>query len=413
MKHSSPRQPRQLEQSPGPPPRRLPWRSLLVGLAAGAMLWAVTAVVPTGFSGAMPRGSGGFQPTTAQSTTPPQESPAEMVWIPGGEYSMGCADPRGQPFGGPDPMRDARPIHRVSIDGFWMDRTEVTNARFAEFVAATDYVTVAERPPKPEDFPGAPLENLVPGSLVFTPPEGPVPLENHYAWWNYVPGADWRHPTGPGSSIEGHDNDPVVQIAHADADAFALWEGKRLPTEAEWECAARGGRAGNLYPWGNEFRPRGRFMTNTWQGRFPLENTAGDGYAGVAPVGTFPANDYGLHDMSGNVWEWCSDWYRHDTYAPALAAGKPERNPPGPADSFDPQEPHEQKRVLRGGSFLCSEQYCARYIVGTRGKGEPSSGCNHIGFRCVKPRSITSASGPEKSSSPRGGFTVSSASAAP
>jgi len=333
---------------------------------------------------AAPRMTGGFLPTAPLPARPAGDPPPGMAWIPGGEFSMGCVDPRGQPFGGPDPMRDARPIHRVHVDGFWMDRTEVTNARFAEFVAATGHVTVAERAPRPEDFPGAPPENLVPGSLVFRPPQGPVSLANHYAWWSYVPGADWRHPTGPDSSIAGRDDEPVVQVAHEDAVAFATWAGKRLPTEAEWEFAARGGSAGARYPWGDAFRPSGRFMANTWQGTFPLENTAADGFVGVAPVGRFPPNAYGLLDMSGNVWEWCADWYRHDAYA--LAAGRVERNPPGPADSLDPLEPRERKRVLRGGSFLCSEQYCARYIVGTRGKGEHSSGCNHIGFRCVQDR---------------------------
>ena len=357
-----------------------------IGLAGAAFLVVMVAIA-LDRRNSMPRATvGGFQQTEVGPQRPSQEPPVGMAWIPGGEFSMGCADPRGQPFGGPDPMRDARPIHRVHVDGFWMDRTEVTNASFAEFVAATGYVTVAERPPRPEDFPGAPPENLVPGALVFTPPEGPVPLNNHYVWWNYVPGADWRHPTGPDSSIAGHDDDPVVQIAHEDASAFASWAGRRLPTEAEWECASRGGLPGMLYPWGNEFRPGGRFMANTWQGRFPRENSAADGYAGAAPVGRYPANAYGLHDMSGNVWEWCSDWYRHDTYAMAHETGKPEQNPLGPPESFDPLEPHEKKRVLRGGSFLCTEQYCSRYIVGTRGKGEPSSGCNHIGFRCVKPR---------------------------
>jgi formylglycine-generating enzyme required for sulfatase activity len=359
---------------------------IVIGLVAAAFLAVLAArVIDRGGSTPQTTG-GGFLQTKVAPESPLQSPPAAMVWIPGGEFSMGCADPRSQPFGGPDAMRDARPIHRVHVDGFWMDRTEVTNVRFAEFVAATGYVTVAERPPRQEDFPGAPPESLVPGGLVFTPPEGPVPLNNHYVWWNYVPGADWRHPTGPDSSITGLDDDPVVQIAHDDAVAFAEWSGQRLPTEAEWEFAARGGLTGSVYPWGNEFRPGGRFMANTWQGRFPLENTAADGFAAVAPVGVFPANAYGLHDMSGNVWEWCSDWYRHDTYATAHATGNTERNPPGPQDSFDPGEPHEKKRVLRGGSFLCTEQYCARYIVGTRGKGEPSSGCNHIGFRCAKSR---------------------------
>jgi formylglycine-generating enzyme len=380
--------PRDTHSSGVPFSRRLPTVAVQIGigLAAAALVWTICSTVLDRTDGRPRAGIGGFQPTAADSQSAPGESPADMAWIPGGEFSMGCADPRGQPFGGPDPMRDARPIHPVRVDGFWMDRTEVTNDRFAEFVAATGYVTVAERPPRQEDFPDAPPENLVAGSLVFTPPSDPVPLTNHYVWWNYVVGADWRHPTGPTSSIEGRGNDPVVQIAHEDATAFAAWAGKRLPTEAEWEFASRGGLAGNLYPWGNAFRPGGRHMANTWQGRFPLENTAADGYAAVAPVGRFPANAYGLHDMSGNVWEWCSDWYRHDAYATAFAAGKPEHNPIGPADSFDPQEPHEKKRILRGGSFLCSDQYCARYIVGTRGKGEPSSGCNHIGFRCVKPR---------------------------
>ena len=372
-----------------PPVSRRLWQTLLqggLGLAAAAGVWAACMFVLHRSATAPRTVAGGFQSTNAETPSAPGAAPEGMAWIPGGEFSMGCADPREQPFGGPDPMRDARPIHRVTITGCWMDRTEVTNARFAEFVAATSYVSVAERPPKPEDFPGAPPENLVPGSLVFTPPQGPVPLTNHYVWWAYVPGADWRHPAGPDSTVEGHDDDPVVQIAHEDAAAYAAWAGKRLPTEAEWEFAARGGRAGQLYPWGNEFRPAGRFMANTWQGSFPSQNTAADGSAGVAPVGTFPANAYGLHDMSGNVWEWCADWYRPDTYATALSAAKAiaVRNPTGPADSFDPQEPGQNKRVLRGGSFLCSDQYCARYIVGTRGQGEPSSGCSHIGFRCVK-----------------------------
>ena len=200
-----------------------------------------------------------------------------------------------------------------------------------------------------------------------------------------MPGASWRHPHGPESSIEGHENDPVVQVAYADAIAYAEWAGKRLPTEAEWERAARGGLAGATYPWGNEFCPDDRWMANTWQGHFPDENTAADGFTGVAPVGSYPANGYGLHDMSGNVWEWCSDWYRPDTYTTQIRRTRDGvRNPQGPADSFDPQEPGQPKRVQRGGSFLCSDQYCARYIVGTRGKGEISSATNHIGFRCVK-----------------------------
>jgi formylglycine-generating enzyme required for sulfatase activity len=308
-----------------------------------------------------------------------------MEWIPGGEFSMGCRDPRGIAHGGPDAMADARPIHRVRVDGFWMDRTEVTNAQFAAFVSATDYVTVAEQAPRAEDFPAAPPERLVAGSIVFTPPPERAPLGDHYQWWNYVPGADWRHPAGPGSDISGHDDDPVVHIAYADAEAFAAWAGKRLPTEAEWEFAARGGLTGALYPWGGDFRPAGKWAANTWQGDFPGNNTRDDGYEGLAPVAMFPPNAYGLFDMSGNVWEWCSDWYRPDTYvADGAPPGAIIHNPSGPAESFDPREPGQAKRVQRGGSYLCSEQYCARYLVGTRGKGEVSSATNHIGFRCVK-----------------------------
>jgi len=321
-----------------------------------------------------------FEPTRA-GPGPSGESPPGMVWIPGGEFSMGCSDPRKIPYGGGDPMPDARPIHRVRVDGFWMDATEVTNSQFEAFVAATGYVTVAERVPRAEDFPGAPPENLVAGSIVFTPPDGPVPLDTHYRWWQYIPAADWRHPLGPESSIDGHQQDPVVHVAYEDAVAYATWAGKRLPTEAEWEFAARGGRSGDPYPWGDEFRPQDRWMANTWQGRFPANDTGEDGFVGIAPVGRYPPNAYGLHDMSGNVWEWCSDWYRPNAYA---AADGLQVNPQGPHESFDPQEPGQAKRVLRGGSFLCTEQYCSRYIVGTRGKGEVSSGSNHLGFRCVR-----------------------------
>lgn len=331
---------------------------------------------------------GGFEPTVAAGSAAPGQAPPGMVWIPGGEFSMGCADPRRLPFGGSDPMADARPIHRVKLSGYWMDAHEVTNDAFAEFVKATGYVTVAERPPRPEDFPGAPAESLVAGSIVFAPPETAVPLRDetgnaHLRWWSYVPGASWKHPSGPESSLEGRGADPVVHVAFADAEAYAAWAGKRLPTEAEWEFAARGGRPGAVYPWGDEFRPAGTWMANTWQGRFPVENTAADGFAGLAPVGRYAANDYGLFDMSGNVWEWCSDWYRPDAYARDARQGTV-ANPRGPADSFDPQEPGQPKRVQRGGSYLCSDQYCSRYIVGTRGKGEISSGTNHLGFRCVK-----------------------------
>lgn len=280
-------------------------------------------------------------------------------------------------------MSDARPIHRVYVDGFWMDKTEVTNAQFSEFVKATRYVTVAERTPKQEDFPDAPPENLVAGSTVFSPPNGPVPLDSHYRWWAYIKGANWRHPLGPDSSIAGMDDYPVCQIAYEDAEAYAKWAGKRLPTEAEWEFAARGGESGKVYAWGNEFSPNSKWMANIFQGTFPYEDRAEDGYAGISPVAKFPPNGYGLYDMAGNLWEWCSDWYRADYYIEQAQAKQVPRNPVGPPSPFDPQEPDQPKRVHRGGSFLCTEQYCTRYMIGTRGKGEVSTSSNHCGFRCV------------------------------
>jgi formylglycine-generating enzyme required for sulfatase activity len=307
-----------------------------------------------------------------------------MVFIPGGEFSMGAEDPRGDIEGGPDRLGDARPIHRVRVDGFWMDRTEVTNAGFAQFIAATGYVTVAERTPRAEDFPRAPPQNLVSGSVVFAPPARPVALENQYRWWSYVHGANWRHPLGPQSDLLGRDQYPVVHIAYEDAEAYARWARKRLPTEAEFEFAARSGLTGRKYPWGDELRPNGLFMANTFQGHFPDSDIGSDGYSGIAPVASFPRNRYGLYDIAGNVWEWCSDWYRSDYYATLVATGAVAMNPRGPNDSFDPTEPGTAKRVQRGGSFLCSNQYCARYLVGSRGRGEPSSGGNHLGFRCVR-----------------------------
>jgi len=324
----------------------------------------------------------------APAAAPPGEPPEGMVWIPGGEFLMGCEDPRKLDYGGNDAMPDARPIHRVYVGGFWMDRVEVTNRQYAAFVKATGYITVAERTPKAEDFPGAPPENLVAGSVVFSPPRESVPLDDHYRWWSYVKGANWRHPEGPQSSVEKRDDYPVTHIAYEDAEAFAKWAGKRLPTESEWEFAARGGLDLKPYAWGEEFRPGSKWMANTWQGEFPIKDTGEDGYVGVAPVAKFPGNGFGLFDMSGNVWEWCSDWYRPEGYAECTAAapkGTAVRNPQGPESSFDPAEPRERKRVHRGGSFLCSEQYCARYMIGTRGKGEVSSASNHLGFRYVKP----------------------------
>jgi formylglycine-generating enzyme len=326
----------------------------------------------------------GFAPTIERPATRPRPAPEGMVWIPGGEFSMGAADPRGAADGGPDALADARPIHRVRVDGFWMDRTEVTNAQFAAFVRATGYVTVAERTPTAADIPGAAREDLVAGSVVFAAPDGAVPLSDSRRWWRYEPGASWRHPFGPGSDIAGRDDYPVVHVAYPDAAAYAAWAGKRLPTEAEFEFAARGGLAGRRYAWGDELRPAGRFMANTFQGHFPDEDSRGDGWRGLAPVAKFPPNRYGLHDIAGNVWEWCSDWYRPDTYATLASLGRVAENPRGPDSSLDPAEPGVAKRVQRGGSFLCSSQFCARYLVGSRGRGEPSTGSSHLGFRCVR-----------------------------
>lgn len=276
------------------------------------------------------------------------------------------------------PFDDARPIHEVEVSGFWMDRTPVTNAEFARFVKATGYVTVAERKPDPKDFPGVPADKLMPGSLVFHSPPRAVPLDDVSQWWDWVPGACWRHPEGPKSKLAGRWNHPVVQVCWEDAAAYARWARKRLPTEAEWEYAARGGLKQQPYVWGREFAPRGKQMANTWQGHFPDRNSAKDGYARTSPVRAFPPNRFGLYDMAGNVWEWCADWYRPDYYAHS-----PRTNPRGPADSFDPGEPGMPKRVQRGGSFLCSDQYCSRYMPGGRGKGAPDTGASHVGFRCV------------------------------
>jgi formylglycine-generating enzyme len=332
-----------------------------------------------------------FGPTIPNTASASAPSPHGMVWIPGGEFAMGAMDPPAVDEAGMHAATDARPIHRVYVDGFWMDKTDVTNEEFATFVKVTGYVTVAERKPRAEDFPGAPAENLVAGSVVFSPPDHPVPLNDHFQWWSYVKGANWRHPEGPNINLKGREKYPVVQVAYEDALAYAKWAGKRLPTEAEWEFAARGGLPGKLYPWGDQFRPSGKWMANTFQGKFPVKDTADDGHIGIAATGSYPANGYGLYDMAGNVWQWTSDWYRPDYYQQLAAAGGVTRNPQGPDTPYDPAEPAEKKRVHRGGSFLCTDQYCSRYVVGTRGKGEVTTATNHLGFRCVK--SVTEIDG--------------------
>jgi len=328
-------------------------------------------------------GSIAFAPTASNSDRPSGRPPAGMVWIPGGEFSMGSTVESESLCGLAGVTRDALPVHRVYVDGFWMDQTELTNEEFEKFVNATGYVTIAERTPTKEEFPGAPPENLVAGSTVFTPTKSKVPLDDYLQWWRYVKGANWRHPEGPQSNLKGKEKYPVVQIAYDDALAYARWAGKRLPTEAEWEFAARGGLTGKIYSWGDDFQPNGKAMANTYQGKFPVKDTGADGFAGLAPVASFAPNGYGLYDVAGNAWEWVSDWYAADYYSELAKSGGVARNPKGPTAPFDPAEPRAQKRVQRGGSFLCSDQYCSRYMVGTRGKGEVSTASNHLGVRLV------------------------------
>ncbi|HSH93408.1 MAG TPA: formylglycine-generating enzyme family protein, partial [Roseimicrobium sp.] len=295
-----------------------------------------------------------------------------MVWIPGGVFLMGSE--KGQ--------ADEKPVHEVEVDGFWIDRTEVTNEEFLKFVKATGYVTVAERKPDAKDFPGVPPENLIAGSIVFNPPPGDdIPLNDHMIWWTYVPGANWRHPEGPESTIQGREKHPVVHISWIDAAAYCKWAGKRLPTEAEWEYASRGGLSGAEYGWGNELTPAGKQMANIWQGKFPNNNTLEDGFRGTAPVGSFSPNGYGLYDMAGNVWEWVQDWYTPDYYGRS-----PRLNPQGclESESFDPNEPGLKKRIQRGGSYLCTDLYCGAYRPSRRMKTSPDTGLSHAGFRCVK-----------------------------
>lgn len=343
-------------------------------------------------------------PTMVSAAGPPGPEPDGMVWIPGGVFQMGSAE-----------FPNAQPVHKVQLDGFWMDKTEVTNEQFAKFVAATGHVTVVERWPDPRKFKGFRTEKfgfqpefvaciaqaphlgfplglswlgmtgtrplLKPFSLVFA-----YPMGTGRSWkgdpgsvWRPVAWASWKHPEGPGSDLRGREKHPVVHVAFEDASAYAKWAGKRLPTEAEWEFASRGGLEQKKYLWGDDLTPGGKLMANIWQGEFPTRNTLEDGFATTAPVASFPANGFGLHDMSGNVWEWCADWYRPeylDIFSP--------RNPKGPADSLDPLEPGIPKRVQRGGSFLCCDNQCKRYMSGGREPGDPESGTNHVGFRCVK-----------------------------
>ena len=325
--------------------------------------------------------------------------PAAMVWIPDGEFLMGSDHELARP--------NERPTHRVRIAGFWMDRTHVTNAQFAEFVKATGYVTTAERKPDwetlrvqvPEGTPRPPDSQLVAGAMVFVGTESTVSLDDWSQWWRYVPGADWRHPQGPGSDIVGKEQHPVVQVSYQDAQAYARWAGKRLPTEAEWEYAARGGLEQATYAWGDEYRVNGQMMANTWDTKarpFPVVSAKAGGAAGTSRVRTFPANGYGLYDMTGNAWQWVSDWYRMDYFAQQAGHGVID-NPKGPGDSYDPEDhmtPAEApKRVTRGGSFLCNVDYCLSYRPSARRGNDPYNPMSHIGFRLVVSSQDWNASG--------------------
>jgi len=314
-------------------------------------------------------------PSTSATIT----SHLNMAQIPTGSFMMGGDNNQAKP--------DEFPKHKVTLSGFWMDKTLVTNAEFQQFVTVTHYITTAEKKPDwnelkkqlPPDTPKPDDKLLVPASLVFIPPNHPVSLDNPGQWWSWLPGANWLHPRGPQSHIEG-DNHPVVQVSWDDANAYCRWQGKRLPTEAEWEWAARGGLANKIYPWGDKDIDAGAVKANTWQGSFPYKNTLRDKYFYTSPVGTFTANGYGLYDMAGNVWEWVADWYGHDYYASVKEGAI---NPQGPAISYDPDEPRMPKKVLRGGSFLCNESYCSGYRVAARMKTSPDTSMEHVGFRCA------------------------------
>ena len=314
--------------------------------------------------------------TNTSPDAPPGDAPPGMVWIPGGEFQMGGDDQYAAEV--------ERPVHRVRVDGFFMDAHTVTNARFGAFVQASGYVTIAERAPNVAEImgqlpPGTPAPDprlLVPGSLVFVPTAKSVDLRDWSQWWQWTPGASWRHPNGPRSSIEGKDDYPVVHVAWADAVAYAEWAGRRLPTEAEWEFAARGGNRRTQHAWGDDPHDAEHPQARIYQGEFPTHAAA------ARPVGSYPPTGFGLYDMAGNVWQWTTDWYRPDTYAIDAARGLVS-NPTGPSQGLDPRREGMPTRVVRGGSFLCNDSYCRGYRVSARSQGTPDSGASHIGFRTV------------------------------
>ncbi len=300
-----------------------------------------------------------------------------MRWVPPGRFAMGSED-----F-----YPEERPVHSVELDGFWIEEHPVTVAEFRRFVKATGYVTAAERAPDPVDYPDADPELLVPGSLVFRPSTGPVDLRDFRNWWEWRPGAFWRRPEGDGSNVGGRELHPVTHVAPADAEAYATWAGKQLPTEAQWEYAARGGLDGAVFTWGDEFAPRGHMMANTWQGEFPWQNLQTDGYTGTSPVRRFPANGYGLYDMAGNVWEWTSDYFtpQHtaDVEKPCCVPRNPRVESSGQSLEADVPGEHIPRRVIKGGSHLCAPNYCLRYRPAARQAEAVDTSTCHIGFRCV------------------------------
>jgi len=310
--------------------------------------------------------------------TPKVKPRNEMVFLSGGEFAMGSDDH----------YPEEKPAHRVKVDGFWIDQTPVTNADFRSFVTETGHVTFAEIAPDPKDYPGALPHMLKAGSLVFLKSKGPVDLTNWSNWWTFGFGADWRHPYGRGTSIKGLDDHPVVHISFRDAEAYARWAGKELPTEAEWEFAARGGLDGVEFAWGDAFEPSGKPMANTWQGEFPWQNLLTDGYESTSPVGTYPPNGYGLYDMIGNTWEWTTDWYsQKHTAEPTTPCCMPENPRGGPIEqSYDPCQPKIKipRKVIKGGSFLCAPNYCRRYRPAARHAEPIDTSTCHLSFRCIR-----------------------------
>lgn len=361
-------------------------------LAAAMFLFAALALIASmAYRGTAPPSSESHALEENQSRTPhPQGSAAMaqtsdaprfhgMVFLPSGTFTMGALDSAPDEF----------PPHEVELDGFWIDTHEVTNSQFAEFVKATGYVTTAEQPPELRSLqPGVNREEIKilpelnqPGSICSYQLDSRNdidPEKGAYSWWQYVPGANWRHPEGPESSVDDRMNHPVVHVSWLDAVAYCKWAGKDLPTEAQWEYAARGGLKDQSYPWGSQRNPGGQWLHNVWQGEFPISNSGDDGFLHTAPAGSFPPNNFGLFDVSGNVWEWCKDYYQPEYYSASSRS-----NPPGPGTSFDPMDPSVIKRVQRGGSFMCSEQYCIGYRTTARMKGEEDTGAFHTGFRCV------------------------------